>query len=217
MSTRNPIGQAPHTIPNLRGNAVPAGRKSTIQFMAGVLRSPFVTGAIAPSSRRLARYIIQVSGAAQAQTILELGAGTGVITREILEAKREDATVIAIERSSEFVIELTRQHPDLKIIEGCASQLQIYAENHGVTKADCIVSGLPWTNLPETLQLQILQDAQQLLCENGIFVTIACFGPHLLPSGRKFRQLLESVFSSVQRSNIIVRNVPPAFIYRCSK
>lgn len=217
MSTRNPIGQAPHTLPNLRGNVVPAGRKSTIQFMAGVIRAPFETGAIAPSSKRLARYIIQVSGANRAQTILELGAGTGVITREILEAKRDDATVLAIERSSEFVTELARQHPDLKIVEGCASRLRSHAQNHGVSEADCIVSGLPWTTLPEALQLQILQEAYHLLRENGVFVTIACFGPHLLPSGRKFRQLLEIVFPSVQRSNIVVRNVPPAFIYRCSK
>jgi len=38
-----------------------------------------------------------------------------------------------------------------------------------------------------------------------------------MPPGRRFRRLLESLFSSAERSDFILRNVPPAFIYRCSK
>ena len=189
----------------------------TMRFLAGIIRAPFVTGAIAPSSRLLARRMVLTSRVDQASAILELGPGTGVVTREILAFKRADATVLAIERSRDFADELARQYPDVHVVKDCASQLRHHSKQLGWDGADSIVSALPWTNLPEPLQENILREAAAFLRDDGVFVTISCFGLHLAPTGRRFRRLLESLFSSVERRDLILRNIPPAFIYRCSK
>ncbi len=193
------------------------GHSATLKFLAGILQSPFATGAIAPSSRRLARRIVRASKVDQASAILELGPGTGALTREIMHFKRVDATVLAIERRPDFADQLARQFPDVHVVKDCASRLRHHCQQRGLEGADSIVSALPWSNLPIDLQERILREVSEFLREDGVFVTISCFGLHLMPRGRRFRRLLESLFSSVERSDFILRNVPPAFIYRCSK
>ncbi|MEX1118673.1 MAG: rRNA adenine N-6-methyltransferase family protein [Terrimicrobiaceae bacterium] len=189
----------------------------TLKFLSGIIHAPLVTGAIAPSSRRLARRMVRASGVEQANAILELGPGTGVITREILDSKRAGATVLAIERRRDFAHALARQYPAVYVVEDCASRLRHHSQRLGLDGADSIVSALPWTNFPPDLQANILGEACAFLREGGVFVTILCAGLHLMPPGRRFRRLLESLFPSVERSDFILRNVPPAFIYRCSK
>ena len=54
------------------------------QFFAGFLRRPWTVGAVAPSSHRLARAIVRRLPLRRAETVVELGAGTGAITRRIL-------------------------------------------------------------------------------------------------------------------------------------
>ncbi len=189
----------------------------TMQFLAEIVRSPFATGAIAPSSKRLARRIIRASRVDLASAILELGPGTGALTREILDSKRADATLLAIERSRDLAGELARQYPEVHVVEDCASRLRHHSKQLGMDGADSIVSALPWTNLPDNLQESILREVRAFLRDDGVFVTISCAGLHLMPPGRRFRRLLESLFSSVERSDLTLLNVPPAFIYRCSK
>lgn len=197
--------------------AIPLRHSPTMQFLAGIVRSPFATGAIAPSTKQLARRMVRASRVDQAGAILELGPGTGVVTREILDFKQKGATVVAIERSRVFADDLARQYPEIHVVEDCASRLRHHSLQLGLDGVDCIVSALPWTNLPDDLQQRILREAYAFLRDDGVFVTIMCAGLHLMPPGRRFRRLLESLFSSVERSDFILRNVPPAFIYRCSK
>ncbi len=161
--------------------------------------------------------MVHASRVNTARAILELGPGTGVVTREILESKQENATVLAIERSQDFANELARQYPQVHVVAGCASRLRHHSRQQGWDGADCIVSALPWTNFADELQERILREVSTFLRDDGVFVTISCAGLHLLPQGRRFRRLLASLFSTVERSDIILRNIPPAFIYRCSK
>jgi phospholipid N-methyltransferase len=67
-------------------------------------------------------------------------------------------------------------------------------------------------------ELRVLLDATVgALRSGGRFATFAYTHAARMPRARKFRDLLESRFTSVTTSPIVWRNVPPAFVYRCRK
>src|SRR5205823_12458997 len=85
----------------------------------------------------------------------------------------------------------------------------------GVSTVDSVVSGLPWAAIHPGRQLEILRATLRILRPNGFFVTFAHPQGLLFPAGRHFRQLLDRKFAFVQRTPMVWRTFPPAFVYRC--
>lgn len=149
--------------------------------------------------------------------IVEFGPGTGPITRALLESKPQNARLIAIERNEEFVAMLRERHPDLDVAHGCVQELHSILAARGETAADRIVSGLPWAAFDESLQRDIMKSAHDSLADDGVFVTFAYLQGFALPPAWRFRKLLREMFSEVRQSDVVWRNVPPAFVYTCRK
>lgn len=188
-----------------------------MSFLKEFIRAPHVTGAIAPSSRHLAHVIVEKASIERAQKIVELGPGTGVFTEKIVAAKNPQARFLALEFNPNFAARLQNRFPDVSIVNGCASRLGEHASQHDCQAACSIVSGLPWAIFDEEMQRTILREIHGVLGEDGIFATFAYFGPHWLPGGKSFRRLLRSQFGEVRTSQVVLRNVPPAFVYYCLK
>lgn len=188
-----------------------------MDFFKEAVRAPHITGAIAPSGRKLARMIVDKAEVATATRILEIGPGTGVFTKRIIEAKPGNAHFVALERNPNFAMGLRSRFPATRIVEGCATELRNHAAEHGFNEADSIVSGLPWTIFDSKLQQTILGGVRDVLASGGMFATFAYFGPHWLPGGQSFRNLLRSVFPDTRLSPVVVENLPPAFVYYCRK
>lgn len=178
---------------------------------------PKITGAICPSSAALCRTITDKIGIEKASVIAELGPGTGVITGHIIRRKSDEASFFAVELNSSMY-ELTRdKYPDLTIFHDSASNLRSIMESLKLDKVDVIVSGLPWAAFPESLQCELLDAICDVLPPGGKFVTFAYLQGTLLPAGRKFRCQLGSYFNKIEKSRVVWNNVPPAFVYRCTK
>ncbi len=188
-----------------------------MQFFKEAIFAPHTTGAIAPSSKYLARVIVHKAGVTDATRILELGPGTGIFTEHILEVKKDDAHFVALERNPNFATDLRAKFPHTRIVQGCATELVAHAAEHKFHAADSIVSGLPWTIFDPKLQRTILGGIRDVLGPGGTFATFAYFGPHWLPGGQNFRNLLRSVFPNTRTSPVVIRNFPPAFVYYCQK
>jgi len=188
-----------------------------MQFFREAIFAPQTTGAIAPSSKYLARVIVDKAGVDGASRILELGPGTGVFTERILATKKDGAHFVALERNPNFATDLRAKFPETRIVEGCATELLSHAAEHEFHEADSIVSGLPWTIFDSKLQRTILGGIRDVLGQGGTFATFAYFGPHWLPGGQNFRALLRSVFPETRMSPVVIRNFPPAFVYYCRK
>jgi len=185
-------------------------------FIKEMIRAPGVVGAIAPSGRSLSRLMVREAGVAEAERIVELGPGTGVVTREILEARKPGSKLMLLEHNSEFVAELSRRGWDARVRQGCATKLREHAASTGLDSVDSVVSGLPWALFKDEFQREILDQVRGLLGKQGRFVTFAYYGPHWTPAGQHFRRLLEERFPSVRSSRVVLRNFPPAFVYCCS-
>jgi phospholipid N-methyltransferase len=189
----------------------------SFHFIKAMMRSPGSVGAIWPSSPFLAKAMVRASSLDSAEHVLELGPGTGAFTGEILSSLPNGASFSAIEIDPELALTMSKKFPRAKVIAGCATKLGEHLATENVSPPDAILSGLPWTVFDERLQTDILSQIHDVLREGGVFSTFAYYGPHRLKGGQAFRRKLETTFGRVQRSPVVLRNFPPAFIYTCRR
>ena len=151
----------------------------------------------------------------KAELIVELGPGTGPITKYILTHKTPESRFIAIELNRNLCKMLAEKMPEVEFINASAEELPALLKERGCPLADLIVSALPWASFSSDLQRRILDQAVASLRPGGYFTTFAYIQGRVLPSYHRFRSLLESEFDEVVISNIVWKNFPPAFVYRC--
>ncbi len=181
------------------------------------LFKPVTVGTVWPSSNALCREMITDVNISQADLIVELGPGTGPITRYILENKKSDAHLVAIELSKRLCDHLSETMPEAEFINASAEELPALLKERDYGQADLIVSGLPWASFSGDLQRRILDQAVASLRHGGYFTTFAYIQGKMLPSYHRFRKLLENEFDEVVLSPIVWKNFPPAFVYRCRR
>ena len=143
-----------------------------LEFFKGFLRNPKEVGSVIPSSRFLTRRVLECGGVATARVVVELGPGTGVLTAQILERMPPGAKLIAVELLPEFAQLLRRTHPDprLHVYEGCATDLERALADAGETRADLVVSGIPFSTMERGMGRATLEAAQRVLGAGGRFV-----------------------------------------------
>ncbi len=181
------------------------------------LKNPTTVGTVWPSSNALCKQLICDINLENAQSVVELGPGTGVVTQQIIANMHENAHFFAIELNEAICDNFRKKLPEVKIYNDSAANLKTLLEHEGLSHADCIVSGLPWASLPMAVQKEIMDAVVECLVPGGYFTTFAYLQGTLLPAARKFRKQLDNHFSRVEKSSVIWRNLPPAFVYRCRK
>jgi phospholipid N-methyltransferase len=149
--------------------------------------------------------------------VVEFGPGTGPFTEEILVRLGPGSRFIAIEQNDTFAGMLRKRFPDLDLVHGSVESLPQILEARGGSPVDCIISGLPWSSFDRSVQQGIVAVAADSLRPGGSFTTFAYVHGLLLPAAWRFRRLLGATFRDVRQSAIIWRNLPPAFIYHCTK
>lgn len=187
------------------------------RFFSEFLSHPKAVGSLSPSSTNLARHLADSVDWDKASTILEYGAGTGVITEEIVSRLPSQTQFYAIEISTKFADILRQRFPGVCVLEGSVERAKTLCENHGVQRVDAIVSGLPWAAFSESDQNTYLAATMDVLKPGGQFITFGHLQGLLLPAGRRFRKKLSNYFSEVRISKPVWGNLPPAFFYCCRR
>jgi phospholipid N-methyltransferase len=204
------------------GQAIPSfcyhrALRDQLRFLGTFLKSPVTTGAVAPSSSHLARRMVEGMGVEEADTIVELGPGTGPFTRAIVERRRAGAFVMAVELDPAFAADVQQRFPEVTVVNDSAEKLKEILRSRGRDSADCIVCGLPWAGFSRERQERLMNAVVASLRPGGCFATFAYIHASRFPPGRRLRRMLESHFSGVTTSPVVWRNLPPAFVYRCRK
>ncbi|QWF77706.1 class I SAM-dependent methyltransferase [Amycolatopsis sp. CA-230715] len=178
------------------------------------LRHPMRTGAVAASSPRLAETMTTGIGLERARTVVELGPGTGVFTGAVLSRLARGARLVAVEINPRLAAELRARyaHLPVTVVEGSAEALAEHVDG----PVDAVVSGLPWTAMPERLQRRILGQATRILHPEGRFTTFAYAHTAWTPPARRFLASLRASFAVLERSALVWPNLPPAFAYRAA-
>lgn len=130
-----------------------------LRFLRGLVSEPKSVGAIAPTSVFTARRMAAVADPHSDLPVLELGPGTGVLTRALLRRGIAPERIVAVEYSSEFCRHLRRDLPGITVLEGDAFDLDRTLDSlRGHTRFDCVVSGLPLLNFPVGKRIALLQN-----------------------------------------------------------
>ncbi|MFF2522939.1 class I SAM-dependent methyltransferase [Streptomyces liangshanensis] len=176
------------------------------------LRRPFMTGAVAASSRRLADTMTRGIGLPKARLVAELGPGTGVFTDAILAQLAPGARLVAVELNPVLAARLsaTRRDPRLTVVQGSAAELAAMVGE----PVDAVVSGLPWTVMPQDRRARILDAVSHVLAPGGRFTTFAYLHAAWTPPARHFTAELAGRFDRLERSRTVWGNLPPAFVHR---
>jgi phospholipid N-methyltransferase len=180
-----------------------------IAFLREFLRHPQQIASIVPSSRFLERRVVEVAAVSSAHTVVELGAGTGGITRAILRAMRADATLMAVEVNPSFCTFLRRMQADRLIVHrGNALELREAIALHGLSAPDVVISGIPFSTMSRSTGAKIIESVAAVLKPGGCFVAYQISAQvHALAS-----PLLGAAQVAVE-----FLNIPPMRIYRWQK
>lgn len=118
--------------------------RETLAFASAALRSPASVGAVAPASRWLGQAIVREIVTSRCRTVVEIGAGTGALTRAIMGRVRDLDRLVAIERDPGLVRWLRRGFPEVEIVQACASDIGQVVLARVPT---AIVSSLPFRSM----------------------------------------------------------------------
>ena len=165
-------------------------------------------GTISRSSKYVGRTMCKPVDFSQARCIVELGAGDGPITKEILRAMRPDAKLLSFEINEELCKEMRRNlgdDPRLVIIQGDALKMPEYIREAGFEYADAVISAIPFVIIPED---DIIQTAHDCLKPSGKYVQ--------LHYSTKAKKRYQRIFGNVE-IDMEMLNFPPAFIHICEK
>lgn len=139
-------------------------------FLKRWLKAPHRIGAVAPASRFLGRAMAMQVDPAEDGWIIELGGGTGSITRALLDAGVAAQRLIVIERDEQLYHHLKLRFPQLRILHGDATQLRALLRPLGIDRVATIVSSLPLVSLPKWVRSQVIDESFRLLGDRGRFV-----------------------------------------------
>ncbi|MBS0223018.1 MAG: hypothetical protein JSR91_20005 [Proteobacteria bacterium] len=180
-------------------------------FLKRWLRRPLAMGAILPSGPFLGEAIARATLAAMNSHtgyVIELGAGTGEVTKALLAAGISAERLALVERDPELVAFLRRHFSGLRIIEGDAARLPHLLAANGIENVAAVVSGLPLLSLPAEVVNGIVRGTFEALPDGAAMVQFT-YGP-TPPIPRNLRQALNLVAVNSRR---IWRNVPPAVVW----
>lgn len=179
--------------------------EADIRFFKGWLDGPKTVGTPFATSLYTGRAMAGVIDPASGMPVLEIGPGTGTITKEILARGIAPENLYAVEYSEDFAAGLRAAFPGVKIIQGDVFALdQLPGLPRGLV-FDCVISAIPLLNFPLAKRVAYIEDML-----------------NRIPHGRPVIQVTYSPVSpvpprsgsfAVERADFIFRNVPPAHLW----
>lgn len=175
---------------------------------------------IAPSSRYLARAMLEGLPIDGVKTVVELGAGTGAITRVLLETLPPQATLLAFEINPEFISYIQKSFPDprLVLLNTRAESLGRELRRRGLNRVDAVVSSLSLRFMPDHRQHVLQEVLAPFMDEKSVFTQYQYVHGVRFKNGKIQRHsslpFLRQYFGSIQ-CRTIWRNLPPAQVFTC--
>lgn len=183
-------------------------------FFREFTRDPVQLGAIAPSGAALAKTMVAAADLRPGHVVVELGAGTGPMTAEILRV-RPDGPLVALEPNPALASLLRERFPTVRVEQRYAQELRAILTEMGHTQADRVVSSLPWAIWSDALQNEVFSAIVDVIAPDGVMVTFGYLHAQPLPAARRLRAALHARFSSVHTTPTAWRNLPPALVFVC--
>jgi phosphatidylethanolamine/phosphatidyl-N-methylethanolamine N-methyltransferase len=112
-------------------------------FFRRWLANPLQMGSVIPSSAALCRRIVRHTRRAADEAVLELGAGTGVVSQALLDGGVPPERLIVVEIVPEMADHLRDVLPGVTVIEGDARELPSLLPRRWHGRIGSVVCGIP--------------------------------------------------------------------------
>jgi phosphatidylethanolamine/phosphatidyl-N-methylethanolamine N-methyltransferase len=183
------------------------GLGDSARFLKSLVASPRLTGAVAPSGRALARAMAAAAGSPAHGLVVELGPGTGPVTRSLIEAGVAPERLVLVEYDAAFCSLLKQRFAHASVVQGDAYDLPHTLAPFAGQSFAAVVSSLPLLNQPPPRRTKLIADAFALMGPSGVFVQFTYGLASPIPRGAS-----ANLYSAV-RSKPILLNLPPAFVW----
>lgn len=179
-------------------------------FFREFLRHPAMVGSIIPSSQRTIDSMLAPVDWAGTRLFVEYGPGVGTFCGSILERLAPDATLLVIDTNPVFIDYLRGRFADARFIavHGSATDVNEIIAAHGFEHADHVLSGLPFSTLPDGIGAEIAEATHRALRPGGSFLVYQ-YSAYVL-------RLLEPLFDSIDR-DLEWWNIPPCGLFWAHK
>ncbi len=173
-------------------------------------RHPLQVGEIVITSQATVRFMLGLTGTdwAEVPEVLELGAGTGSYTGQILDRLGPHATVTAIERDPRLATRAKARYPDDKRLTVLCEDAGLELERRDPGTVPLMVSALPWTSMQPAERDRLLRLVASRLAPDGELLTIQ----YSTACDRLFHRFFGDVTHAWS-----VANLPPGACYRLAR
>ena len=141
--------------------------------------------------------------------VIELGPGTGSVTRALLAAGLPEDRLVLVERDRHLHAWLEGQFPRANVLLSDARELNALLPAGQAGRVSTVVSSLPLNSLPRSERDEIVRAAFRVLADDGSFVQYSYGVPSPLPC--------EALGLTGQRVGFAAANLPPATVWRFSR
>lgn len=180
-----------------------------IRFFRGWLSRPKTVGSIVPTSTIAARSMASVVRPDSGLPVLEIGPGTGVITRQILARGVAPQNLYLVEYCEDFVVSLRNGFAGVNVIEGDAFHLDTTLGDMRDAVFDCVVSGMPLLNFPVAQRIALVESVLDRVPPGRPLIQFT-YGPRPpAPAGGGNYK--------VAHYDFVLRNIPPARLWTYSR
>ncbi|HSH99969.1 MAG TPA: methyltransferase domain-containing protein [Reyranella sp.] len=191
-----------------------ASRTGSLPFLRGWLRNPMGVGLPFPSSpwtaRRLARAALDAA-IPGGGPVLELGAGTGAVTRALIDLGCPVQHIVAVEQDGELCRSLEQRFPGLQVLEGDALALSRTLARSGPSSARAVISGLPMRAIASAAATRFYGDAFAVMPPGGAIIQYT-YGMQPPVDPQAAKPAFAATFVGREW-----RNFPPVGIWRYSR
>ena len=159
-----------------------------IEFLQAFLKNPGKVGAITPSSPELAQKMVRGLAPNEENIVLELGVGTGAITKYLQEILPDGKSYLGIELDAGLVKSLKVNYPQLKIVRGNACDTFSIHQKSGLGKVGYVICCLPFVSIPNEVGEIILNEIDKFMALGCVFRTFQYAHGYYFPSAIKLRE-----------------------------
>ncbi len=141
-------------------------------FFEGFVKHPVMVGSIIPSSRFTIEKMLAEVDWDECKLFVEYGPGVGTFCRPVLERLRRDGALIVIDTNPLYIDYLRRTISDSRFtaVLGSAADVEDIIRAHGHEHADYVLSGLPFSTLPDGVGPAIAEATHEVLRPGGAFM-----------------------------------------------
>lgn len=193
--------------------------KETKAFIQAALKNPRQVSTVFKSSKYLAQALVDAVDLKEQSRILEIGCGTGAITKvieqNVQEIKKQhpekEYDYLGVEISQSLVVFLKEAFPNLNFYCGSAGELKSQLADNSI---DCVISSLPWTMFSKEERAKILNEVLRVLKPGGVFTTFICTNTFLTPNPYVLKKFFNNKLEHFQKTEMVFQNIPPSVVYR---